>query len=84
MIVQFSINQDDYQCLIEHVSEEDVNARSALLRAKKHRQLPDGDHGWRVACSPTDAVVMLRIALTHCPDAVPDIRAGLNSTHSGS
>ena len=68
-------------CLLEHVAEEDGNARSALRRATRAGQPPYGlDASRRVACSPTDAVVMLRVALTHCPEAVPDIRAALNST----
>ena len=71
MIIHFSVKQDDYDCLIEHVADEDGNARSALHRASKDGQRPDGMREWRVACSPTDAVVMLRVALTHCPDAVP-------------
>jgi len=66
--------------LLEHVAEEDGNAHSALRRASKDGQTPDGLREWKVACNPTDAVVMLRVALTHCPDAVPDIRAALNST----
>jgi hypothetical protein len=80
MIIHFSVKQDDYNCLIEHVAEEDGTAGSALRRATKTGQPPDDLDEWRVACSPTDAVVMLRVALTHCPDAVPDIRAALNST----
>jgi hypothetical protein len=79
MIIQFSVKQDDYDCLIERVSEEDGNAHSALRRATKDGQSSDDLRRWRVSCSPTDAVIMLRIALTHCPDAVPDIRAALNS-----
>ena len=83
MIIQFSVKQDDYDCLIERVAEQDGNARSALRRATKDGQQPPDDlRRWRVSCSPTDAVIMLRIALTHCPDAVPDIRAALNSPQS--
>jgi hypothetical protein len=80
MIIQFSVKQDDYNCLIEHVAEEDGNARTALRRAARAGQPPDGLDGWRVACTPTDAVVILRVALTHCPDAVSEIRAALNSS----
>ena len=80
MIIHFSVKQDDYDCLIEHVAEENGSARSALRGATKDRQRPNGIREWKVACSPTDAVVMLRVALTHCPDAVPDIRGALNST----
>jgi hypothetical protein len=69
-----------YDCLVEHVAEEDPNAGSALRHATREGQLRSGLSRWRVGCSPTDAVVMLRIALTHCPDAVPDIQAALNST----
>ena len=80
MIIHLSVKQDDYDCLIDHVAEEDGNAEGALRRATKLRQPPDGlGAGWRVACSPSEAVVMLRVALTHCPDAVSDIRAALNS-----
>lgn len=79
MIIQFSVKQDDYECLLEHVAEDDGNAQSALRGATKDGQTPDGIRRWRVACTPTDAVIMLRIALTHCPDAVPDMRAALNS-----
>ena len=81
MIIHFSVKQDDYKCLIEHVAEEDGNAHRALRHASKDdRQTPDGLREWKVACSPTDAVLMLRVALTHCPEAVPDIRAALDST----
>ena len=80
MIIQFSVKQDDYTCLIKHVAEEEGNARSALRRAARAGEPPDGRDEWRVACSPTDAVVMLRVALTHCPDAVSGIRAALKST----
>jgi len=79
MIIHLSVKQADYDCLIEHVTEEDPNAGSALRRATKEGQPRSGLSGWRVACNPTDAVVMLRVALTHCPDAVSDIRAALNS-----
>jgi hypothetical protein len=79
IIIHLSVKQHDYDCLVEHVAEEDANASSALRRADSDGQRPDGRAQWRVACSPTDAVVMLRVALTHCPDAVPDIRAALNS-----
>jgi hypothetical protein len=77
MIIQFSVRQEDYDCLIERVAEEDDNAHGALRRATKVGQPPDGLRRRRVACSPTDAVIMLRIALTRCPDSVPDIRAAL-------
>jgi hypothetical protein len=81
MIIHLSVKQDDFDCLIEHVAEEDGDAQGALRRATKVRQPPDSPRaGWRVACSPSEAVVMLRVALTHCPDAVSDIRAALNST----
>jgi hypothetical protein len=80
MIIHFSVKQDDYNYLIEHVSGEDGNAERALRRASKDGQTPDGLHEWKVACSPTDAVVTLRVAPTHCPDAVPDIRAALDSS----
>jgi hypothetical protein len=81
MTIHFSVKQDHYDCLIEHVAEEDGNARNALRRATRAGQPPDGLNAWRrVACSPTDAVVMLRIALTHCPDAVSEISSALNST----
>jgi len=80
MIIHLSVKQEDYDCLVEHVAEEDGNASTALRRATINGQRPDGLHEWRVACSPTDAVVMLRVALTHCPDAVADIRAALSST----
>ena len=80
MIIHLSVKQDDFDCLIEHVAEEDGTAGSALRRATKTGQPPDDPGEWRVACSPTDAVVMLRVALTLCPNAVPDIRAALNST----
>ena len=79
MIIQFSVKQDDYECLLERVSKEEGNAHGALRRAAKDGETPDGLRRWRVACTPTDAVIMLRIALTHCPDAVPGIRAALNS-----
>jgi hypothetical protein len=79
MIIRFSVKKEDFDCLIEHVAEEDGNARTALHHATRAEQSPDGQDEWRVACSPTDAVVMLRVALTHCPDAVSDIRAALNS-----
>ena len=79
MIIRFSVKQDDFDCLIEHVAEEDGNARSALRHATRAEQSTIGLDEWRVACSPTDAVVMLRVALTYCPDAVSDIRAALNS-----
>ena len=79
MIIQFSVKQNDYECLIGCVSEEEGNAHGSLRRAAKDGETPDGLRRWRVACTPTDAVIMLRIALTHCPDAVSDIRAALNS-----
>jgi hypothetical protein len=81
MTIHFSIKQDHYDCLIEHVAEEDGNARSARRGATRAGQPPYGLDAWRrVACSPTDAVVMLRVALTHCPDAGSEIRSALNST----
>jgi hypothetical protein len=80
MIIHLSVKQDDYNCLIEHVAEEDGNAERALRHASKDGRTADGLHEWRVTCSPTDALVMLRVALTHCPDAVPDIRAALDSS----
>jgi hypothetical protein len=42
MIIHFSVKQDDYDCLIEHVAEEDGNTRSALRRATRAGQPPDG------------------------------------------
>ena len=63
MIIHFSLNKDDYDCLVQHVAEEDTNARSALDRATKDGQRPSGIREWKVACSPTDAVVMLRLRL---------------------
>ncbi len=82
MIIHLSVKDADYDCLIEHVAEEDSNACSALRRATKEEKPRSDLSGWRVVCSPTEAVVMLRVALTHCPDAVPDIRAALNSPHT--
>ena len=79
MVIHFSVKQEDYDCLIAHVAEEDGNARSALRHATRAEQSPDGLSKWRVVCSPMDAVVMLRVALTHCSDSVSDIRAALNS-----
>jgi len=84
MIIHFSVKQDDYNCLIEHVAGEDSNAHRALRHASKNGQTADGLREWKVACSPSDAVVMLRVALTHCPDAVSDIRAALNSSQPKS
>jgi hypothetical protein len=84
MIIHLSVKQDDFNCLMEHVAEEDDKAHSALRRATKDGQPPNGPQEWRVACSPLEAVVMLRVALTHCPDAVPDIRAALDSPQTKS
>ena len=75
MIIRFSVKQDDFDCLIEHVAEEDGNARRALRNATRAEQSLDGLDEWRVACSPTDAS-SCAYAL---PDAVSDIRAALNS-----
>jgi hypothetical protein len=38
MIIHFSVKQDDYDCLMERVAEEDGNAQSALRRATKDGQ----------------------------------------------
>lgn len=51
MIIQFSVKQDDYDCLIHRVAEEDGNARSALRRATKidSRRMDSADGEWRAA-----------------------------------
>jgi hypothetical protein len=58
MIIHFSVKQDDYNCLKEHVAEEDATADSALRRATRAGERADGQREWKVASSPTDAVVM--------------------------
>lgn len=72
-MIQFAISQSDF-CSLLWQAKAGTPVLDALLRAIRSEKPGEIQGSWRVSCRPLEAVAMLRIAHTSCPDAVGTIR----------
>jgi hypothetical protein len=81
MIVRFPLNQSDHYCLLMHV-EKNSTAHEALFNATliEHAGTAGADDTWEVLCNGDDAITILKLAHEFCPQAVSDIRQGIDSS----
>lgn len=81
MIVRFPLNQSDHYCLFTHV-EKNSTAHEALFNATliEHAGSDAANDTWEVLCNGDDAIAILKLAHEFCPQAVWDIRQGIDSS----
>ena len=76
MMIEFTMHPSDYECLVNNAPEGST-LHSVLSTAARDNR--DGDKPtWKVAGDVLDIIKILRLAREHCPDAVEDIRRGMN------
>jgi hypothetical protein len=75
----FPLNQTDHYCLLTDV-EKNSTAHEALFNATliNHAGSSGPEEIWQVLCNADDAIVILKLAHDFCPQAVWDIREGIN------